>query len=505
MHAELQRILNKFAHSKEISHQDWNDFLNTRSKLGEQANLDALTLLLHLADSLHTLPEEAHLDIYLMLLRLSPEHRILIKKDLINIYAIQFDELYHASPNQPKTTKQISAYITKIMLFHETLATHRRNPNEESELFKRCLTLCRQQFSNGYLDYCLGWMHYYGIGTAINVRFAMSFFNQATEKQCTTAAYCLALCFEESAESTDIDQRVDYLLAAAKRGNPESQFLYAENRHRRGLKLRNGDSEKAKTKFQEAITWCEKSAYQGHPEAQYELGHYYDNKAGGKKDPSKAIHWYAQAGEQGHIDAINRLAFLYSHGRDVAQDLDKAIELYQRGVALEDGRAIFGLMKVYLSILPSESKAIELFETLTQYNGHAEAEQRLKQYATNSRSAAALFAIGNLYDRKKYVHSDDRLLNNRPSFRTDNDRKRESGAEEQMVDWYKEAADQGHAEAKSRLAAYHQKQVQVMAQFYKAVTLNPNASSQNQNDQTPKKDDEATIAPSITSSSGMKM
>lgn len=472
MHSELQALLNQFTQGKEVSYQDWRLFLDKRSKLGGEANLNALTLLLILSEHLQWLPEEAHPDIYLMLFRLSPEHLDLIKKDLLNSYAAQFDKIFHSNPNQPKTTKQLSAYITKVMLAYETLTVHRRNFAVEKELFARCLDLCTQQFANGYLEYCLGWMHYYGIGTGIHVGCAIICFTQAVEKRCAIGSYCLAICWEESKEATDNNKRADCLLAAAKRGIPEAQFLFAENRYRRGLRVRNGASEEAEKKFQEAVNYWEKAAHQGHPEAQYELGSFYDTKSGGKKDLSKAVKWYEEAARQGQIDAINRLAFFYAHGLGVTQNFDKAIEFYMRAIAQGDEKSIFSLMNFYLSISPNEQKAIELFESLTQYNGHFEAEEKLKLYAITSHSGAALFAIGNLYARKKNVYQRDTFVMSRPNFKTD-DSIRNARSDDHMVEWYTKAAEVGNLGAKHCLKAYYQKQSQLLNQFQAPQTSEP--------------------------------
>lgn len=464
MHSELQVLLTKFTSGKEVSHQDWKLFLQMRVKLGELADLNALTLLLTLSDHLQFLPEQAHPDIYLMLLRLSPEHCELIKKDLIATYSRQFDELYQANPNQPKTIKQLSAYITKIMLAHETLTVHRRSLSAEKELFVRCLNLASEQLTNGYLECCLGWMHYYGIGTRVNVSCAIICLTQAVEKQCAVASYYLAISFEESKEAKNGDRRVDCLLAAAKRGIPEAQFLYAENRYRRGLRLRNGDSEKAEKKFQEAVSYWEQAAHQGHPEAQSKLGSYYDNMPSGKKDQSKAIHWYIQAERQGELEAINRLAFFYANGLGVVQSVDHAIALYRRAIAQDDDNAIFSLMKLYLTTGKNEQNAIELFEALTRYNGHVAAEETLKQHAIKSNSGAALFAIGDLFERRKNVDPKDIIFKYRPNYRADK-RAQDAWSEDQMLRWYREAVATGHAKAKNRLVAYYQKQNQALLEF----------------------------------------
>ncbi len=47
----------------------------------------------------------------------------------------------------------------------------------------------------------------------------------------------------------------------------------------------------------------EKSASQGYPDAQYELGQRFSDILRGEKDESKAFSWYKKAADQGHIKA----------------------------------------------------------------------------------------------------------------------------------------------------------------------------------------------------------
>ena len=85
-----------------------------------------------------------------------------------------------------------------------------------------------------------------------------------------------------------------------------------------------------------AIFWWTKAGEQGHVEAQFKLGDFYDY--GGEYidyDKVKAAYWYGKAAEQGHGDAQNRLGFCYEWGEGVAKDKARAIYWYTR--AAEQG------------------------------------------------------------------------------------------------------------------------------------------------------------------------
>ena len=81
--------------------------------------------------------------------------------------------------------------------------------------------------------------------------------------------------------------------------------------------------------YEKAVYWLEKSAYQGDPEAQVNLGVCYYNGQGTEKNIEKAISWLEKAANQGSSLAITTLGHFYRTGENgVKKDIDKAIEYF---------------------------------------------------------------------------------------------------------------------------------------------------------------------------------
>ena len=118
-------------------------------------------------------------------------------------------------------------------------------------------------------------------------------------------------------------------------------------------------------------------AEQGHAQAQFKLGRYYEIGEGVNQDNKKAIIWYTKAAEQGYGKAQNNLGRLYMQGQGIPQNYQKAVEwlskaaeqgltptqyrlgcLYTQGVGMEQN---------YEKAVEWLSKAAEQGLTPTQY------------------------------------------------------------------------------------------------------------------------------------------
>ncbi|WP_163274019.1 tetratricopeptide repeat protein [Dysgonomonas sp. 511] len=98
------------------------------------------------------------------------------------------------------------------------------------------------------------------------------------------------------------------------------------------------------------LTYLRKSAYQGFPLAQYDLGQTYENINFWGKNPNysprKCVYWYKRAASNNIAAAFNNLAGFYESGEGVKQDLNFALELYKKAESLgdKDGRKNYQLL-----------------------------------------------------------------------------------------------------------------------------------------------------------------
>ncbi len=69
-----------------------------------------------------------------------------------------------------------------------------------------------------------------------------------------------------------------------------------------------------------ALQEFEALAEQGDADAQFFLGHMYNDGWGGPQDYAEAVKWYRKAAERGHAGAQANLGFMYDKGHGVPQD-----------------------------------------------------------------------------------------------------------------------------------------------------------------------------------------
>ena len=108
-----------------------------------------------------------------------------------------------------------------------------------------------------------------------------------------------------------------------------------------------------KQNYSEAVKWYNKAAWQGHPQAQFNLGHCYESGKGVPQDNEEAVKWYRKAAEKGLADAQDSLGFCYDNGKGVPQDYFEAVKWFRKaaeqghdgaqcdlGLCYEEGRGV---------------------------------------------------------------------------------------------------------------------------------------------------------------------
>jgi uncharacterized protein len=95
-----------------------------------------------------------------------------------------------------------------------------------------------------------------------------------------------------------------------------------------------------------AAYWYERAAGHGSPEAQNQIGYFYQAGIGVPKDAKRAAHWYQLAAASGFAKAKVNLAVAYLRGIGVQQDNELAVRLFNQ--AFQDGN---GTAATYLGLL----------------------------------------------------------------------------------------------------------------------------------------------------------
>jgi TPR repeat protein len=90
----------------------------------------------------------------------------------------------------------------------------------------------------------------------------------------------------------------------------------------------------------QAVTWYEKAADHGDPDAQWRLGMaYVIGRLGKTQDYGKARRYFEGAAASGYARAMTDLGSMFASGEGMPRDFDKAKKLYEQGAAAGDERA----------------------------------------------------------------------------------------------------------------------------------------------------------------------
>ena len=107
-----------------------------------------------------------------------------------------------------------------------------------------------------------------------------------------------------------------------------------------------------------AAYWYEKAAGHGSPEAQNQIGYFYQAGIGVSKDPKRAVHWYQLASASGFAKAKVNLAVAYLRGIGIQQNDEQALRLFNQAFQAGNGTAAtyLGLL-YYFGIAVKQDKA----------------------------------------------------------------------------------------------------------------------------------------------------
>lgn len=113
-----------------------------------------------------------------------------------------------------------------------------------------------------------------------------------------------------------------------------------------------------------AQLWIKNAAQAGQVAAQYNLGYYYLNGIGVKKDHILALFWLKSAANKGYAKAQNYLGTFYETGISVLPDKKSALFWYEKAAnkGNENGKNNFNRLKK--NQRPTKDKIIDLMKKL---------------------------------------------------------------------------------------------------------------------------------------------
>jgi len=180
---------------------------------------------------------------------------------------------------------------------------------EDEKLMKEGFNALKKKVDSGDMHYAnsLGYAYEFGIGTSLSIKEAMKYYDMSAKHNNALGMTNLADLY---IQEDKLKKAKPLLVKAAEKEHGYAQYLLAMNFFY--YKQENN---------KEALYWLEKSASNDEPEALYQLGLYYAEKA----DLAKAIKYYQRAAELNNAEAALELYYIYGEGFGVEQDEDKAL------------------------------------------------------------------------------------------------------------------------------------------------------------------------------------
>ena len=184
-------------------------------------------------------------------------------------------------------------------------------------------------------------------------------------------------------------------------------------------------------KYDEAAPLLTRTAEAGDVKAQHFLAMMYENGNGIERDFAKAAYWYGRTAESGDREAQLTYAMICALGKGVEADLAAACHWATRSYHQGNEKAWQTLEIIRAQASAEAAAATEAFKT-AQQAGDLDEARRQMEIAAECGSTNAQFALFQL------LYEGQELDENKTA----------------ALLWLRDAANQGHAEARKLLAVY---------------------------------------------------
>ena len=226
---------------------------------------------------------------------------------LENADALFFLSIHQQNHDNLKEATQVAK--RSLELGNEAAKIKLGEIQEDEKLMKEGFNALKKKVDSGDMHYAnsLGYAYEFGIGTSLSIKEAMKYYEMAAKQNNALGMTNLADLY---IQEDKLKKAKPLLVKAAEKEHGYAQYLLAMNFFY--YKQENN---------KEALYWLEKSASNDEPEALYQLGLYYAEKA----DLAKAIKYYQRAADLNNAEAALELYYIYGEGFGVEQDEDKAL------------------------------------------------------------------------------------------------------------------------------------------------------------------------------------
>ena len=250
---------------------------------------------------------------------------------LENADALFFLSIHQQNHDNLKEATQVAK--RSLELGNEAAKIKLGEIQEDEKLMKEGFNALKKKVDSGNMHYAnsLGYAYEFGIGTPLNIKEAMKYYEMAAKQNNAIGMTNLADLY---IQENKLKKAKPLLVKAAEKEYGYAQYLLAMN----FFDLYSDNNK-------EALFWLERAASNDEPHALYQLGLYYAEKA----DLAKSIQYYQRAAELNSGDALLELYYIYGEGIGVEQDDDKALFFLKKVAELGNQEAIEELAAMALS------------------------------------------------------------------------------------------------------------------------------------------------------------
>ncbi len=212
-----------------------------------------------------------------------------------------------------------------------------RNDELAKELFRQSYPFIKMEAEMGdpVSTHILGTYYYYGFYVQRYLFTAIDWFKKAADLGYSDSQYMLGMIYETMGDdlSNAQAQASMYYEQAAKQDHPYA--LYALGIW--AIELEN---------YRQAEFYLERAARQQYALAAYTLAKVLDEHDA--KHPLKAFEWFMIAAKQGHVEACYYVGLYYQNGKGVEKNLTEAIKWYEKAAIKNDRDALYHLALILI-------------------------------------------------------------------------------------------------------------------------------------------------------------
>jgi len=209
----------------------------------------------------------------------------------------------------------------------------------------------------------LGTYYYYGFHVQRYVFSAIEWFSKAADLGYSDSQYMLGMIYETLGDdSNQTDKAIPYYEKAAAQDHPYAQYALAM------IALEKED-------YRKAEFFLERAARQQYMLAAFSLAKLLHERD--KKHPIRAFEWFMVAAKQGHAEASYYVGYYYQYGKGVPQNLEEAVNWYQKAALEKDKDALYHLALILLQKEEPDFKNAATLLGEAAKQGHPNAQYNL--------------------------------------------------------------------------------------------------------------------------------